>query len=995
MSSLTSDEVKRYSRQLILNEIGVEGQKKLKSSSVLIVGCGGLGCPSSMYLAAAGVGRIGLLDHDSVEISNLHRQTLHTEKGIGKHKADSIKENLVQLNSNIQFDLIKEKLTNKNCVEIVKNYDVVIDATDNAPTRYIVNDACVVNKKTLVSGSALKFDGQLTVYNYKNETACYRCLYPRAPPAGTVTNCSDGGVLGVVPGIIGSLQALETIKILAGIPSSYAGMKIDVLMHYFEEIQKQSHIEKHFDFFAKMENFDLNYVIKMIDFLVVNYTYLSRANNIESESQNNNQQNSENQNFNEPSLEDYVNELNETYVKEADLSNDLYDNYLDDDKNIDDEDVDDEAYENEYCLDDKSLKLSPDYLSKRLFFEPLEDIQEEDEDCQDEEYQEEDKQEEDCLNEELQKFLEGKGKCAKALFDYQASDDTEISFDPNDIITNINQVFESWWEGLGPDNKLGLFPANYLSSLKRSPSNLSDISQISSFSVQNKSTKNLYSDYKVGDYVYIDSISGTKYGIIRYLGYTEFAPGYWFGIELSEPTGKNNGTIKGKTYFTCNDLHGIFTQSSKISKSPPMKKAHRLSNSGSVYGSKESTRWTIQRNKSVLRFAVLILKKIMSALSMAAQHQPAVAAQQHQQNSGSNQSQQSINWSDGPSTPTTADIKPHSNSSSPWHTALHHSAGSASNSTADSLTGTNSPSLLQQQHQQAVAAAHQQAQQVNQQQHYSPHLHAHSQHSLANAQAVQSGSMAAAAVAAHNHHTYHSAYHHSAINPHAHVNSFNYMHQLHAATSINHHHQAPSTPTPPANSQLSTQQSQQQNQQSSSSTAQQQQSSSNGNSLNSNSNKAAANLAANPHHQLASNLTSNLTNNLASHHNQHFGLSLGLGSNPLNSLAAASNYHHFTASNLGPTLGNNLSNGLVGNHLGNSAASLVNTNNLISGHFSSTGSEIDDMNDGEEQPNNEDLEQFAKQFKQRRIKLGFTQADVGLALGTLYGNVFSQTTICR
>lgn len=169
------------------------------------------------------LGRIGLLDHDQVELSNLHRQTLHSEERLGKSKAESIKENLSKLNSNVTFESINLKLTNKNCVDIVKDYDIVIDASDNAPTRYLVNDACVVNGKTLVSGSALKWDGQLTIYNYQNETACYRCLYPNPPPAGTVTNCSDGGVLGVVPGIIGSIQALETIKILAGLKPSYAG----------------------------------------------------------------------------------------------------------------------------------------------------------------------------------------------------------------------------------------------------------------------------------------------------------------------------------------------------------------------------------------------------------------------------------------------------------------------------------------------------------------------------------------------------------------------------------------------------------------------------------------------------------------------------------------------------------------------------------------------------------------------------------------------------
>lgn len=222
-SMLSADQVRRYSRQLILEQIGVEGQLRLKNGSVLIVGCGGLGCPSSMYLAAAGVGRIGLLDHDTVEMNNLHRQTLHRETGLGESKAQSIKNNLIQLNSSVHFDVLNERLSGQNALQLVNNYDVIVDASDNAPTRYLLNDACVLAGKPLVSGSALKFDGQLTLYNYKNEGPCYRCLYPRPPPPGTVTNCSDGGVLGVVPGIIGSLQALEVIKILVDIGPSYSG----------------------------------------------------------------------------------------------------------------------------------------------------------------------------------------------------------------------------------------------------------------------------------------------------------------------------------------------------------------------------------------------------------------------------------------------------------------------------------------------------------------------------------------------------------------------------------------------------------------------------------------------------------------------------------------------------------------------------------------------------------------------------------------------------
>lgn len=222
--TLSADEVRRYSRQLIMSEIGVEGQLRLKNGSVLIVGCGGLGCPASMYLAAAGVGKIGLLDYDTVELSNLHRQVLHTEDRVGKmNKAESVCKQLSELNSNVELVAIQQRLTGANAVELVSQYDVIIDATDNAPTRYLINDACVAAHRPLVSGAALRWDGQLITYNHGLSGACYRCLYPRAPPAGTVTNCSDGGVIGVVPGVIGSFQALETIKLLAGIEPSYAG----------------------------------------------------------------------------------------------------------------------------------------------------------------------------------------------------------------------------------------------------------------------------------------------------------------------------------------------------------------------------------------------------------------------------------------------------------------------------------------------------------------------------------------------------------------------------------------------------------------------------------------------------------------------------------------------------------------------------------------------------------------------------------------------------
>ena len=221
---LSKDETARYSRQMLCPEFGKTGQMKLKNASVLIVGAGGLGCPSSLYLAAAGVGHIGLVDHDKVETSNLHRQVLHSEKTIGVEKVQSASDRLRELNSNIKFTTFPVGLTKDNAFDIIEPYDVVIDGTDNPMARYLLSDVCVILNKPLVSGSALKFDGQITVYNASPDSPCYRCVFPEPPPAGTVTNCADGGVLGVVPGIIGNLQAMETIKILSGLGSSYDGV---------------------------------------------------------------------------------------------------------------------------------------------------------------------------------------------------------------------------------------------------------------------------------------------------------------------------------------------------------------------------------------------------------------------------------------------------------------------------------------------------------------------------------------------------------------------------------------------------------------------------------------------------------------------------------------------------------------------------------------------------------------------------------------------------
>jgi len=219
---LSNKDIERFSRQIILDEITVKGQYMLQNSSVLVVGAGGLGCPASLYLSAAGVGTLGIVDYDVVDLSNLHRQVVHTEDSIGLEKVDSIIQKLSRLNSSVKFTRHCVSLSSENALSIINEYDVVLDCTDNVATRYLLNDACVFAKKPLISGSALRFEGQFTVYNHLNGP-CYRCLYPVPPPAETVTNCSDGGVIGAVTGVIGSLQALEAIKVITGNNSSYSG----------------------------------------------------------------------------------------------------------------------------------------------------------------------------------------------------------------------------------------------------------------------------------------------------------------------------------------------------------------------------------------------------------------------------------------------------------------------------------------------------------------------------------------------------------------------------------------------------------------------------------------------------------------------------------------------------------------------------------------------------------------------------------------------------
>ncbi|KAJ2616022.1 hypothetical protein H4S08_000983 [Coemansia sp. RSA 1365] len=213
---LSKDEIRRYSRQLLIPEIGTKGQQRLRDSSVLVVGTGGLGSPCALYLASMGVGTLGLVDHDSVDYSNLHRQIIHTEAACaGGAKVVSAHMGLSRLSSLCTVRIHNVLLDSSNAKDIMRGYDVVVDATDNAATRYLINDACVLLGIPLVSGSAVRLDGQLTVYNY-NGGPCYRCLFPTPPPVDTMAGCSETGVLGVVPGIIGCLQAMETVKLLTG-----------------------------------------------------------------------------------------------------------------------------------------------------------------------------------------------------------------------------------------------------------------------------------------------------------------------------------------------------------------------------------------------------------------------------------------------------------------------------------------------------------------------------------------------------------------------------------------------------------------------------------------------------------------------------------------------------------------------------------------------------------------------------------------------------------
>jgi sulfur-carrier protein adenylyltransferase/sulfurtransferase len=235
----SNDEIARYSRHLIMPEVTLDGQKRIKAASVLCIGSGGLGSPIAMYLAAAGVGRLGLVDYDIVDFSNLQRQILHGTDDVGRKKLNSAKDKIKAINPNVQVDLHDMLFRSENAMQVVKDYDIVIDGTDNFPTRYLSNDVCVLAKKPNIYGSIFRFDGQCTVFAPHLGGPCYRCMFPEPPPPGMVPSCAEGGVLGVLPGIIGVMQAIEAIKLIIGIGDSLIGrlVNFDALKLRFREFK--------------------------------------------------------------------------------------------------------------------------------------------------------------------------------------------------------------------------------------------------------------------------------------------------------------------------------------------------------------------------------------------------------------------------------------------------------------------------------------------------------------------------------------------------------------------------------------------------------------------------------------------------------------------------------------------------------------------------------------------------------------------------------------
>ena len=238
LPQLNNDEIKRYSRHLIMPEVGMDGQRRLKAGSVLCIGAGGLGSPAAMYLAAAGVGRIGVVDFDVVDFSNLQRQIIHGTKDVGRSKLASAKDRLLDINPHIRVDTYEEALSSENALRLFEPYDVILDGTDNFPTRYLTNDACVLAGKPNTYGSIFRFEGQASVFAAK-DGPCYRCLYPEPPPPGLVPSCAEGGVLGVLPGVIGVIQATEAIKLLTGLGEPLVGRFLiyDALRMKFRELK--------------------------------------------------------------------------------------------------------------------------------------------------------------------------------------------------------------------------------------------------------------------------------------------------------------------------------------------------------------------------------------------------------------------------------------------------------------------------------------------------------------------------------------------------------------------------------------------------------------------------------------------------------------------------------------------------------------------------------------------------------------------------------------
>jgi sulfur-carrier protein adenylyltransferase/sulfurtransferase len=236
--ALTQDQINRYSRHLLLPEVGVEGQEKICDSKVLLIGTGGLGSPLALYLAAAGVGNLGLIDFDVVDFSNLQRQVAHGESTVGKLKVDSAKDRIADLNSSIDVTTYNTRLSSENVMEIFSSYDIIVDGTDNFPTRYLASDACVLLKKPYIYGCILRFEGQASVFDSR-VGPCYRCLYPEPPPPGLVPSCAEGGVLGILPGIVGLIQANEVVKLVLGVGESLVGrlLLFDALSMKFKEMK--------------------------------------------------------------------------------------------------------------------------------------------------------------------------------------------------------------------------------------------------------------------------------------------------------------------------------------------------------------------------------------------------------------------------------------------------------------------------------------------------------------------------------------------------------------------------------------------------------------------------------------------------------------------------------------------------------------------------------------------------------------------------------------